>query len=682
MLRTKVGRRFVAYFIVSALVPMVLFGFLADRSVSDSLRTQASERVRRGAKAAATAVHQQLVTLDETIRAAVRAGAPLPDRLPDEPRITRLTVTDASSVLTPVELARATAGTPLLRLVRDPRRAGLQLVQRVPSDSGAPLRVVLADLDLAALVGGVSGFDLVPPASRLCMAMARTSLGCVAAPDAADVDAPALEGRSSAFLRYAFGAPDLTFRLREYEAVAYAPLASFRGLFVPIAIGAVMMAALLAQVTIRRQTAPLDALRDGTKRIAQRDFSTLVPVQSNDEFGELATSFNGMTGQLDRQWQALEMRHQVDVAVLSARTRLDVVDMVLTRVPHVVQCDRVMMLLAESGPDGTVQWQCRRAMDGVILSAAATLSPAELMELYAHPDGVSLQHDDYSRHWFLIESERQRGMHATDVFPVLRNGHLEAALVLSFEKGTGLDDEERRRARQLAAQVAVAFANLGLLDDLRALNRGALEALARTTDANSPWTAGHSVRVTGIAVALAEADGLDEATVELVRQGSLLHDIGKLAVPQAVLDKPGRLTEAERHLIETHPVVGEQILRPVAAFAPLLPMVRSHHERWDGTGYPDRLSGEKIAPLARLLAVADVADSLLSARPYRAGMPLSFVVQLIVDGAGRHFDPHYARLFAERVRNGDAALLTALYESVRMDATVPDIVSDDLLEVA
>lgn len=194
---------------------------------------------------------------------------------------------------------------------------------------------------------------------------------------------------------------------------------------------------------------------------------------------------------------------------------------------------------------------------------------------------------------------------------------------------------ERRRVRQIVPQVSAAFSNLSPIRELRALNCGALEALA-------------------------QADGRDDGTVELVRRGALPHDIGKLAVPAAILDKPAALTAEERAVMNAHPEVGARILSPIAAFAPLLPMVRSHHERWDGKGYPDQLRGEEIHPLARLLAVADVAESMLAARPYRAPLPLDYVVQHIRDNVGKHFDPHFAQLFVNCVDSGETGLLAAL----------------------
>ena len=118
-----------------------------------------------------------------------------------------------------------------------------------------------------------------------------------------------------------------------------------------------------------------------------------------------------------------------------------------------------------------------------------------------------------------------------------------------------------------------------------------------------------------------------------------MHDIGKIGIPTAILDKASRLDDAERALIETHPEIGERILRPIPAFEDALAIVRSHHEKMDGTGYPDRLAGESIPWLARVLAVADVFDARVSDRPYRAGLSHRAAMTMIESNAGTHFDP-------------------------------------------
>ena len=658
VLHTKIGQRFVLLFVLCALIPVALFGVLADRAVSTELHTQALARVQRGGKDASTSILQQLQLLDEQLAASIRLGRDSSAFLRRDPRIRRIGSASLASLSAP-ERQRVMAGRPLLRVVRHAARApALQLVRWAPERDDAT-RVRVASVDMIRVVGGVSGLDLVPPASKLCLAVASSTLGCVEAVDS-DVDGQMpLEARATVFLRYAFGAPDLVVTVAEDDDAAYAPLYRFRALFVPVAFAAILLAALLAQITIRRQTAPLSALDAGTRRVAAGDFGHQVDVISDDEFGELAGAFNGMTRQLDRQFNTLELRHDVDVAVLGAQSRAAVIDVLLARIRAVVPCDAVMILVppAAASAGGDESWQLNRTPEvGAPLSVL--LTPAEHRELAADSIGDFVipagGHRSYLR--------STPSLHA-EVYPVWVQGDMEAALILGMASAGGLPEADRHRVRQLVAQVAVAFSNLDLVDELRALNSGALLALALTTDAASPWTAGHSVRVTAIAVAIAQADRMDDETVDLVRRGALLHDIGKLAVPVAILDKPAALTAAERAVMNTHPMVGVRILQPIAAFAPLLPMVRSHHERWDGTGYPDQLRGEQIHPLARLLAVADVAESMLAARPYRAPLPLAYVVQFIRENAGHHFDPHFARLFVERVSSGDAGLLAALTPS-------------------
>jgi putative nucleotidyltransferase with HDIG domain len=181
--------------------------------------------------------------------------------------------------------------------------------------------------------------------------------------------------------------------------------------------------------------------------------------------------------------------------------------------------------------------------------------------------------------------------------------------------------------------------------DLQALSVGTFEALARTIDAKSPWTAGHSQRVTWIGVRIAAEMGLPADEIECLRYGGLLHDIGKLGVPGKILDKRGRLSSAEAKIIRMHPELGAKILEPIAAYAPMIPVVLEHHERYDGSGYPRKLVGDQISLGGRIFAVADVVDAMLSDRPYRAGLPLDRVVRYIAEQAGHGFDPHVAAAF-------------------------------------
>jgi putative two-component system response regulator len=144
---------------------------------------------------------------------------------------------------------------------------------------------------------------------------------------------------------------------------------------------------------------------------------------------------------------------------------------------------------------------------------------------------------------------------------------------------------------------------------------------ARAVEAKSPYTQGHADRVMAYALALADHLGLDQTNKELLRRGALLHDIGKICVPDAVLNKAGPLTPEEFEIIKEHPVQGVKIVERLESVQDVIPLIRWHHERCDGKGYPDGLSRREIPALVRVLSVADVYDALTSPRPYRAGLP-------------------------------------------------------------
>ncbi|WP_354665931.1 MULTISPECIES: HD domain-containing phosphohydrolase [Pontibacillus] len=177
---------------------------------------------------------------------------------------------------------------------------------------------------------------------------------------------------------------------------------------------------------------------------------------------------------------------------------------------------------------------------------------------------------------------------------------------------------------------------------------------AATLDARDPYTAGHSERVADYSVRIAKRAGFSSDQIEMLRKSALLHDIGKIGVRDHVLLKEGKLTEEEFSKIQEHPVIGYNILQQVGLpkdLLPVLPGVRSHHERFDGKGYPDQLSGENIPVFGRLMAVADAYDAMTSDRPYRKGMPEEKALTIIEEGSGTQWDPYFASLFLEEMNS-------------------------------
>lgn len=197
----------------------------------------------------------------------------------------------------------------------------------------------------------------------------------------------------------------------------------------------------------------------------------------------------------------------------------------------------------------------------------------------------------------------------------------------------------RRRARELAQ-----------------LNDETVRAFVRAIDSRDPYTGRHSEKVADYAVELADALRLDGQTRDRVRWAGLLHDLGKVAVPDAVLNKAGRLDAAEWALVKRHPIDSAEILSDVAGYREYLPAIRHHHERYDGSGYPDGLRGDSIPFEARILAVADAFDAMTSSRIYRAGaISEEQALDEILAGAGSQFDPDMAVAFVEHRRHSSSA---------------------------
>jgi putative nucleotidyltransferase with HDIG domain len=180
------------------------------------------------------------------------------------------------------------------------------------------------------------------------------------------------------------------------------------------------------------------------------------------------------------------------------------------------------------------------------------------------------------------------------------------------------------------------------------------------TEVQSPWPEGHVQRVAGYSVLLASAAALDEPAIAIVRKAALLHEIGKMGIPDAVLQKAERLQPEEYEQIKRHPVVGAEMCRSLPEGDAISAIVRSHHEHWDGEGYPDGLKGERIPLGARIIAIADAYDTLTMDRPYRPGYTPEEALQILWFGSESQWDPRMVALFDGLVRptlnaNGHAA---------------------------
>ena len=208
-------------------------------------------------------------------------------------------------------------------------------------------------------------------------------------------------------------------------------------------------------------------------------------------------------------------------------------------------------------------------------------------------------------------------------------------------------EQDRDLVVTLGRQVTVALEKARLLEGLRETAEESIRALAGAIEAKDPYTRGHSDRVTHYSRLIALSMGLDAREVDVIVRASILHDVGKIGVPESVLNKPGRLTAEEFRLIQRHPDVGADIVREIRAMGETLGLIRAHHERFDGQGYPRNIAGDAIPLGARIMAVVDTYDAMTSDRPYRQGLSAAVAYEEIDRCSGTQFDPAVARVFLE-----------------------------------
>jgi putative nucleotidyltransferase with HDIG domain len=191
-----------------------------------------------------------------------------------------------------------------------------------------------------------------------------------------------------------------------------------------------------------------------------------------------------------------------------------------------------------------------------------------------------------------------------------------------------------------------------------------IEALAAAVEARDPYTHGHTQRVGDYAVLMAKVMGCDETEIAAIKRASVLHDIGKIGIEDQILRKQGRLETEEELRMQRHPVIGVEMLKGIDFLDPVLPIIRHHHERWDGNGYPDQLKADEIPLGARILAVADALDAMTSDRPYRAARTFEYAKAEILKGSATHFDPEVVTAFIKSQREIENMLMESSQSEV------------------
>lgn len=230
--------------------------------------------------------------------------------------------------------------------------------------------------------------------------------------------------------------------------------------------------------------------------------------------------------------------------------------------------------------------------------------------------------------------------------PIIVNKKLLGGMTVYFKKPHSFTRSEKEMAGAIVSQAAIAIYNANLYRD----SISTIQILAKALESKDTFTKGHSDRVTEYALLLCSEAGVPEKEANLIREICPLHDIGKVGISEKILQKKGPLDSDERAIVNEHPLIGYDILKPIRIFREGLAIVRNHHEWVNGNGYPDKLAGEKIPVQARITAIADAFDAMTSRRPYREALSLDDAVKELSDMSGIQFDARFVKVFLKAVR--------------------------------
>ena len=378
------------------------------------------------------------------------------------------------------------------------------------------------------------------------------------------------------------------------------------------------------------------------------------------DFGWLKAPGEGAAPELallKRAQRHLSTLHRVSELLAEARDIDALSDATLRAILEVLSADRgAIVLRRHEGPgEAEVLASRSKAQAGARFAVSRTL----VADVIAR--GISIFAHDASSDIRFAEGQSVIGQRVRSVMcvPLRTTDELLGALYVDSLSGAGrFTEADLELLAAIGNQAGVAMHRVRLMGELERLLLDTIKAIAATIDARDGYTHRHSERVAALTAQLARELGLSDAERETAELSALLHDVGKIAVPDSILNKPGKLTPEEFTEMQKHPVHGARILGNIqsATVKAALPGVQYHHEKWDGTGYPEGLKGEGIPFLGRLLGVADFYDALTSARAYRGAMPAVEAIALIAKGAGTHFDPNVAAALVRLHERGDLNL--------------------------
>ncbi len=351
------------------------------------------------------------------------------------------------------------------------------------------------------------------------------------------------------------------------------------------------------------------------------------------------------TMELAHRIEVINTMYEIDRSILSNLTSADVLNTVTRMAGKLLPCDFADIRLMDKGKKGFNLIASSGKLTS-ILGSFFSLSDTSLTDVIRIDRPQYIPNLSEVNDIFMLERELLNNEFMSVMRIPLKIGN-EVIGVLSFvsKRISAFTHENLVTAERLGSQISIALANSKLISDLEESSMATIKSLSNVIDAKSKWTSGHSEGVARYAIAIGRFMGLNDKEIKELEVASLLHDIGKIGTYADIIDKRERLTEEEWLLIKQHPTKGEEIIAPIKQLKNITPIIRHHHEFYDGTGYPVGLKGDQIPLLARILSVADAVDAMISDRPYRKGMSKDEVIAELNRCSGTQFDPEIVKAF-------------------------------------
>lgn len=384
----------------------------------------------------------------------------------------------------------------------------------------------------------------------------------------------------------------------------------------------------------------------------------IVPIESEhyvNVYGKNISERKQAEKRTEKQLSRLAALRKIDIAIASGLMQKAILDVVLTQVVGELGVHAADILLIEP-EQSNLEYAAGSGFNTDYFKSAHL----EIGEGYAGKVALSKEPSyvvDIADKRMSIRPPiafKKEGFVTYIAVPLIAKDKVKGVLEVFQRDAFEPDDEWMDYLETLAGQAAIALESTQLFDGLQRANENlslaydeTLEGWSRALDLRDRETEGHTRRVTERTIELAQAMGLDEEMLVHVRRGALLHDIGKMGVPDSILLKPGPLTDEEWKVMRLHPKLAYDMLSQIAYLHPALNIPYYHHEKWDGSGYPFGLKGEEIPIEARIFAIIDVCDALASDRPYRKAWPQEKIQEFIKGESGKHFDPAVVEKFFE-----------------------------------